>query len=71
MKQYNELLFTDSEESDNKRDNANINTDAPMGIMLKLGTEGAKCYADYYAIPEEFAKADKENFIHIHEDIVA
>ena len=67
MEQYNELLFADAEDVDSKRDNANINTDSPMGIMLKLGTEGAKCYADHFALPEEFAKADKENFYHIHD----
>lgn len=67
MEQYDELLFTDSKHVDLKRDNANINTDAPMGIMLKIGAEGAKCYADYYALPEEYAKADKESWIHIHD----
>lgn len=71
MEQYNELLFADAKDVDLKRDNANINTDSPMGIMLKLGTEGANCYADHYALPEKFAEADKENFIHIHKNIVA
>ena len=67
MKQYNDLLFSDSEDVDLKRDNANINCDAPMGIMLKLGAEGAKTYADHFVHPEEFAKADKENYLHIHD----
>ena len=67
MQEYTNLLFKDAEEMDLKRDNANIDSDAPMGIMLKLGTEGAKCYADHFAIPEKFAKADRENYIHIHD----
>lgn len=67
MKEYTNLLFTDAGDMDLKRDNANIDSDAPMGIMLKLGAEGAKTYADHYAIPEEYAKADKENYIHIHD----
>lgn len=67
MKQYNDLLFSDSEDVDLKRDNANINCDAPMGIMLKLGTEGAKTYADNFIHDEEFVKADKNNYIHIHD----
>lgn len=67
MKEYTNLLFTDAGDMDLKRDNANIDSDAPMGIMLKLGAEGAKTYADYYAIPKEYAKADKENYIHIHD----
>lgn len=67
MHKYQDLLFTDANDMDLKRDNANINTDASMGIMLKLGTEGAKTYADHYVIPERFARADRENYIHIHD----
>ncbi len=67
MEGYNELLFIDSKEVDLKRDNANINTDAPMGIMLKLGTEGAKTFVDNYVLDEEALAADKENYIHIHD----
>lgn len=66
MQSYNELLFTDSGDMDLKRDNANINGDAPMGIMLKLGAEGAKAWATNYALPEKFSKMDRENIVHIH-----
>ena len=67
MEQYDDLLFADAKDMDLKRDNANINSDAPMGIMLKLGTEGAKTFADNYVIPEKFAQADKENWLHVHD----
>ena len=67
MEGYNELLFADAEDVDLKRDNANINTDAPMGIMLKLGAEGAKTFVDNYALSDEARAADKENWIHIHD----
>lgn len=67
MDSYNDLLFADSKDVDLKRDNANINTDAPMGIMLKLGTEGAKNFVDHYALDEEAYAADHENWIHIHD----
>ena len=67
MEGYNELLFADAEDVDLKRDNANINTDAPMGIMLKLGAEGAKTFVDNYALDDEVRAADKENWIHIHD----
>ena len=67
MDTYKEIFFTDSENADFKRDNANINTDASMGIMLKLGTEGAKHFVDNYVLPEEFVQADKENFVHYHD----
>lgn len=67
METYRDIFFADSVDVDLKRDNANINTDASMGIMLKLGAEGAKHFVDNYVLPEEFAIADKENFIHIHD----
>ena len=67
METYKEIFFADSANVDLKRDNANINTDASMGIMLKLGAEGAKHFVDNYVLPEEFAAADKENWIHIHD----
>ena len=71
METYKDIFFADSVKVDLKRDNANINTDASMGIMLKLGAEGAKHFVDNYVLPEEFATADKENWIHIHEKVVA
>lgn len=67
MKSYTDLLFADAKDMDLKRDNANINGNAPMGIMLKLGAEGAKTWADKYALPSKFAKADNLNYIHIHD----
>ena len=67
MDTYKEIFFADSEDVDFKRDNANINADASMGIMLKLGAEGSKVFVDNYVLPEEFARADKENWIHIHD----
>lgn len=67
MESYNDLLFTDAQDMDLKRDNANINTDASMGIMLKLGAEGAKTFVDNYVLDDETLKADKENWVHIHD----
>ena len=67
METYRDIFFADSKSVDLKRDNANINTDASMGIMLKLGAEGAKHFVDNYVLPEEFAIADHENYIHIHD----
>ena len=67
MEEYNDLLFTDPKDMDLKRDNANINTDAPMGIMLKLGTEGAKSYVYNYFLDEDVSKACKEGILHYHD----
>ena len=67
MDTYRDIFFADSVDIDLKRDNANINTDASMGIMLKMGAESSKYFVDNYVLPEEFAQADKENWIHIHD----
>ena len=67
MASYRDIFFADAVDSDLKRDNANINTDASMGIMLKLGAEGAKHFVDNYVLDERYATADRENFIHIHD----
>lgn len=67
MEQYKELLSTDAADSDDRRENANINTNTPMGVMLKAGTTGMKIYADNYAIPDEFVIAEKEGYTHWHD----
>lgn len=67
MDSYRDIFFADAVDVDLKRDNANINTDASMGIMLKLGAEGAKHFVDNYVLTDEFREADKENWIHIHD----
>ncbi len=67
MEVYRDIFFANSEDVDFKRDNANINSNASMGIMLKLGAEGAKFFVDNYVLPEEIVNADRESFIHIHD----
>ena len=64
---YKDMLFADSTDVDLKRDNANINTDAPMGIMLKLGTESSKYFINNFVLNEEFEEADRTDHIHIHD----
>ena len=64
---YSDLTFQDSKDVDNKRENANINTDTAMGTMLKYGSEGAKSYYSQYVIPEHIARADADGEIHIHD----
>ena len=64
---YRDIFFADAADIDLKRDNANINTDASMGIMLKLGAESSKYFLDNYVLPEEFVEADRDNWIHIHD----
>ena len=67
MGTYKDIFFADAEDVDLKRDNANVNTNAPMGIMLKLGAEGAKYFLNNFVLPDDVAKAHRENFIHVHD----
>ena len=62
-----DLTFTKSTDSDNKRENANINTDTAMGVMLKYGSESSKTFTDLYVLKPEQAKAHAEGDIHIHD----
>ena len=42
MQSLHDITFKDSKDEDAKRENANINADTPMGMMLKYGSESAK-----------------------------
>ena len=64
---FRDVLFTKSDNSDMKRENANINSNSPMGMMLKIGTESSKYFIDNYVLPEEFAKADVQGYVHYHD----
>ena len=67
MKIYDELTFADAGDSDMKRDNANIDGDTAMGVMLKYGSEGAKDYYSKYILSDKQAAAHREGDIHIHD----
>lgn len=67
MKTYEDIAFTDAENSDVKRENANINGDSAMGAMLKFGSEGAKRFYDMYVLNPKHAQAHREGDIHIHD----
>ena len=53
MRIYNEITFADAEDSDLKRDNANVDGDTAMGTMLKYGSEGAKDFYEKYILTPE------------------
>lgn len=71
MEQYQLLLSLDAADDDTRRENANINTNAPMGAMLKAGTTAMKVFADNYIIPDEFVVAEKEGYCHWHKSYCA
>ena len=67
MKIYEDITFSKAADSDLKRENANINGDSAMGMMLKYGSEGVKQFNDMFVLKPEHAKAHREGDIHIHD----
>jgi len=67
MRIYDEITNKSANLSDIKRENANIDGDTAMGIMLKYGSEGAKDYYEKFILTPQQAKAHKEGDIHIHD----
>ena len=67
MKTFEEITFFESKNSDLKRENANVNADAPMGTMLKYGTEAAKQFNEMFVLNPRHAKAHDNGDIHIHD----
>jgi ribonucleoside-triphosphate reductase len=67
MKTYEDITFSEAKDSDTKRENANVNGDTAMGIMLKYGSEGAKQFFRMFVLNPEHSKAHTEGDIHIHD----
>ena len=67
MKSLHDITFKDSKDEDSKRENANINADTPMGMMLKYGSESAKQFYLNDLIKPEYAAAHQRGDIHIHD----
>lgn len=67
MKTFHDITFSKADESDLKRENANINSDTPMGAMLKYGSEGAKEFNKMFVLNPKHTKAHESGDIHIHD----
>ena len=67
MKTFEEITFSESKNSDLKRENANVNADAPMGTMLKYGTEAAKQFNEMFVLKPKHARTHANGDIHIHD----
>lgn len=62
-----EILGKDSEDSNLKRDNANVNGDTAMGTMLQIGANVSKEYYLDNRINRTAATAHRDGHIHIHD----
>lgn len=67
MKTFHDITYSKSGESDLKRENANIDSDTPMGAMLKYGSEGAKEFNKTFVLNPIHTKAHEDGNIHIHD----
>ncbi len=67
MKTLEEITFRDAKDSDLKRENANVNADAPMGTMLKYGEAAAKQFNEMFVLNPRHYHAHKNGDIHIHD----
>ena len=67
MEDFKRLSFSDASSSDLKRENANVDGNTAMGMMLKYGSESSKSFIDNYVLPEDMSLAHAEGDIHIHD----
>ncbi|MFA5407551.1 MAG: anaerobic ribonucleoside triphosphate reductase [Bacilli bacterium] len=61
------LSLKDAKEEDSKRDNANIDGNSSMGMMLQYGSTISKEFAKSYLIDHKFSEAHDSGQIHIHD----
>jgi len=61
------LEIIEAKNNDITRENANMNTDSPAGMMMKFASESTKPFVDDYLLSPEVRNAVKGNLIHIHD----
>lgn len=61
------LEIIETRNNDITRENANMNTDSPAGMMMKFASESTKPFVDDYLLSDETRSAMKSNYIHIHD----
>lgn len=64
---YMNLTSKKSSDMDLKRENANINSDTAMGMMLKFGAEASKEFCLNHLIKPKYARMHRNGDIHIHD----
>ena len=61
------LEIIEAKNNDITRENANMNTDSPAGMMMKFASETTKPFVDDYLLSPDVRLAVKNNYIHIHD----
>jgi ribonucleoside-triphosphate reductase (formate) len=67
LKALEALSLKDAMESDDKRENANIDGNSSMGTMLQYGSTVSKEFAKSYLVHPKFSSAHDSGQIHIHD----
>lgn len=67
IKKVEEITFEESEKNNDKRENANVNGNTAMGMMLQYGSSLSKEFATTHILKEEHSKAHTSGDIHIHD----
>lgn len=67
MRSIKEITFSDSNESDLKRDNANIDGNTAMGTMLQYGSAVSKEFCMSQVMNPEHALLHENGDIHVHD----
>ena len=57
----------EAKNNDITRENANMNTDSPAGMMMKFASETTKPFVDDYLLSPEAREAVRHGYIHIHD----
>lgn len=61
------LEIIEAKNNDVTRENANMNTDSPAGMMMKFASETTKPFVDDYLLTSEAREAFRNGYIHIHD----
>lgn len=67
LKAIEKLNHKESIENDEKRENANVDGNSPMGMMLQFGSTISKEFAKAYQMDQDFYEAHDSGQIHIHD----
>ncbi len=61
------LEIIEAKNNDITRENANMNTDSPAGMMMKFASETTKPFVDDYLLSHEAREAVRNGYLHIHD----
>lgn len=61
------LEIIEAKNNDITRENANMNTDSPAGMMMKFASETTKPFVDDYLLSPSARDAVRQGYLHIHD----